>query len=130
MLILGFPIGIRIPLEILISGSVHHVHLVEFVFAALILPLYYATVYYFLSNKFSYSGNFKAIALVVLVSIIIGSRIEYNQWWGPYVKTLDAESRDVVEVKYGFQFLVSLVLSGFAIFAIRVFRKQPEKKGG
>ena len=103
----------------------------EFVFTAILLPIYLATVYFALNRKFKFVGHFTAYVLLTMVCIIISSRFDFINWWdteGKIIDVNDAEARDVIEIGLTLQFIISMILDILCLFVGRSFNKTSAMK--
>ena len=138
ILILLLSLGVTILVQIFFReyrfshlSNLNHVGKIEFVFTAILLPVYLATVYFFLNRKFKLVGHFTAYALLTIVCIIISSRIDFINWWdteGKIIDVNDAEARDVIQLGLTLQFIIALIIDILCLFVGRSLNTTSEMK--
>ena len=137
-LVLILSVGVTILVQVLFRQyrfshltNLNHVGMMEFVFSAILLPIYLATVYFTLKRKFKFVGHFTTYVLLTIVCIIISSRIDFLNWWdteGKIIDINDAEARDVIELGLTLQFTISLIHEIICLFVGRSLTKPSELK--
>ena len=93
-----------------------HLGIIEFLFTAIILPYYIATICIYISKTFQIAGRNIIYGIIIFACLFISSRLDFINWWDTGGKFVDAESRDVVEIGLTLQFITGLIVSTSALF--------------
>jgi hypothetical protein len=112
-------------------SKLNYIGNVEFVFTAILLPIYLATVYFALNRKFKFVGHFPTYILLTIICIVISARIDFINWWdteGKIIDVKDAETRDVIELGLAFQFIIAVIIDILCLFVSRSLNKTIEMK--
>ena len=112
-------------------SKLNHVGKIEFVFTAILLPIYLATLYFMVNRKFKFAGHFIPYLLLTIICIVISSRMDFINWWdteGKAIDVNDAETRDVIELGITLQFIIAVIIDILCLFVGRSLNKTSEPK--
>ena len=122
-LIFLLTIGVTICVE-LIFRHFRLVHLadtfllgiIEFLFAAILLPYYVATICIYFQRTFQIVGQPVLYGIILLLCLIVASGLDFINWQDTSAKLVDPESRDVIEIGLILQFVIGLLFCAQAFF--------------
>lgn len=95
-------------------SNLNYIGKFEFLFTAIVLPIYLSAIYLVLNRKFKFAGYFNAFLSLTIICIIISSRIDFINWWdteGKIIGVNDAEARDVIEIGLVLQFIIAIIVN-------------------
>jgi hypothetical protein len=132
-LILLLSLGVTILIQALFReyrlrhlSHLNYVGIIEFLFTAIVLPIYLTALYLVLNRKLQGVGHFGFYALLTVICIIISSRLDFINWWdteGKIINVTDAEARDVIELGLILQLIISVIVDIVSLITGRSLRK-------
>ena len=109
--------------------SFNQLSLFEFLFISILIPIYLSMIRSFIKREVNFPGETGVYGITVIICIAMSSWIDYDTWSNTQKKLLDAESRDVVEIGLLVQFLLALIVGGFAFWGHRFKQKSISCEG-